>query len=175
MITFLDMLQEEAAYKQRKNSLFEDRQVKDILSDLGINSFLYEISINTDDSYEYTKKSIPGLDSYEFVDKNGLVRAVIFNTAKHEVKVGWRKKEDTGFRHDKPDSELADDKVLNTFAKVVLDVLIPQHNIILLKCVDELRFRFFRALIYQNLSKEEYNVATQGNDILIQKKDSGDI
>lgn len=169
MIKFLDIMKDREEYKQKKKSLFESRQVEEILGDLNINNVFYEIAINTSDIYEYTKREVPGVDVYEFVDKNNIIRAVTFRNDNHEVKTGWKKKEDDQFRNDKPDSELADNKVLNTIAKIVLEDIIPEHEIVLLKCVDELRFRFFRALIHSNLNEKDYNIATQGNDIIIQK------
>jgi len=167
---YKNILKERDEYKQKRKSLFEARQVEEILGDLNVNDAVYEITINTSDAYEYEKREVPGAEVYQFVDKNDIIRSVVFRNDNHEVKTGWKNKEEDQFRNDKPDSELADNKVLNTIAKIVLEDIIPEHDIIILKCVDELRFRFFRALIYKNLNEKQYNIATQGNDIIIQKE-----
>jgi len=51
-------------------------------------------------------------------------------------------------------------KVMNTVFKIFLDEILPNHNNILIQPSDYTRYRLFRALINNNLSKNQYNIKT---------------
>lgn len=66
-------------------------------------------------------------------------------------------------------------KVLNTVFYIFLNEVLPNHNQVLIQPFNNIRFRLFRALLNNNLNKDEYDIKVKGGlgdeQIIILKKD----
>ena len=54
-------------------------------------------------------------------------------------------------------------KVMNTVFKIFKDEILPNNTKILIQPFDNIRYRLFRAMINNNLSKEQYNINVKDN------------
>jgi hypothetical protein len=55
-------------------------------------------------------------------------------------------------------SKYEDDKVMNTFGKILVKIILPKYSSFAFKALNSARYRLFRALIYNNLDKSQYEM-----------------
>ena len=119
---------------------------------------VFEYQINLNDVYEYDKQN----NFFEFYDdinnsnvivklkfQNDLVEFKFYNIDKEGKMLGFNK-----LKHYNP-------KVMNTIFKIFVNEILPNYNKILIQPAGNIRYRLFRALLNNKLSKEEYNVVVK--------------
>jgi len=131
---------------------------KDIKEDLDHYGMIPEYQINLDDVYEYNKQSnfFTFFDDVNHIDtiaklkpQNNLVEFKFYNVDKDGKILGFNR-----LKQYNP-------KVMNTIFKIFLNEVLPNHNKILIQPAGNIRYRLFRALINNNLSKEDYNITVK--------------
>jgi hypothetical protein len=55
-------------------------------------------------------------------------------------------------------SKYEDEKVMNTFGKILINLILPKHGSFTFKALNAARYRLFRALIYNSLDTSEYEM-----------------
>lgn len=153
--------------RKNKTNLWET-QMEAINHDINSWGNLFEIKIDLNDTYEYKINDLPLITQFIFKDDNNVDRLMNILKGSNEVKVGLM--QDGKIITDKPDREIKDPKVINTFSKILIDEILNKEDFVQLKCIDEFRFRLFRAIIASNLDKNLFDIFTENNDILIYKK-----
>lgn len=126
-----------------------------ILEDIAIFGTTYE-SVNIQDSYnDIEVEGDPTVTIFTFTDKHGIKRQLRYFKG-GSVKLLWFDKKINKWTTDRPSSKYEDQKVMNTFGKILVKVILPKFNIFTFKAEDEIRYRLFRALILSNLNQDEY-------------------
>lgn len=126
-----------------------------ILEDIAIFGTTYE-AVNLQDSYnDIQVEGDPTVTIFTFTDKHGIKRQLRYFKG-GSVKLLWFDKKINKWTTDRPSSKYEDQKVMNTFGKILVKVILPKFNIFTFKAEDEIRYRLFRALILSNLNQDEY-------------------
>jgi hypothetical protein len=146
-----------------------------ILEDIAIYGTTYE-AVNIDDSY--TDIQVEGdqtVTTYTFTDKHGIKRQLRYFKG-GSVKLLWFDKKINKWTTDRPSSKYEDQKVMNTFGKILVKVILPKFNTFTFKAEDEIRYRLFRALILSNLNQDEYTLDfdDETKEIVVDKIDNLD-
>lgn len=128
-----------------------------ILEDIAIFGPTYE-AVNIEDSYnDIEAGGDQTVTIFTFIDKHGVKRQLRYFKG-GSVKLLWFDKKINKWTTDRPSSKYEDQKVMNTFGKILVKVILPKFNTFTLKAVDEIRYRLFRALILSNLDQDQYTL-----------------
>ena len=146
-----------------------------ILEDIAIFGTTYE-AVNIQDSY--TDIEVEGDQTttiFTFTDKHGIKRQLRYFKG-GSVKLLWFDKKINKWTTDRPSSKYEDQKVMNTFGKILVKVILPKFNTFTFKAEDEIRYRLFRALIISNLNQDEYTLDfdDETKEIIVDKIDTLD-
>lgn len=130
---------------------------QDILEDIEIFGGLYE-GVNIDDSYDITiVKATSDIVIFEFLDKHGIKRRLDYYNG-GVIKLLWYNPKDSKWSVDDIPRKYEDQKVMNTFGKIIIKALLSKYQFITFTALNEARYRLFRALIYNNLDKSIYEM-----------------
>jgi hypothetical protein len=128
-----------------------------ILEDIAIYGTTYE-NVNIQDSYNDIKiEGDQTVNTFTFTDKHGIPRQLRYFKG-GSVKLLWFDQEINKWTTDRPSSKYEDQRVMNTFAKILIKIILPKFNTFTFKAEDEIRYRLFRALILSNLDQDEYTL-----------------
>jgi cytidyltransferase-like protein len=152
--------------------LFSDKIQEDIKSDIEHYGMIYEYQINLDDVYEYNKNN-NFFSFYDDINNSDVIVKLKKKEDLHEFKFYNVDKEGkfSGFnklKHYNP-------KVMNTIAKIFLEDILPNYNKILIQPAGSTRYRLFRALLSNKISKNDFNIQVKDEIdqpyIIISKKE----
>jgi hypothetical protein len=126
-----------------------------ILEDITIFGPTYE-AVNVEDSYKDIKITNDGVSTiFTFEDKHGIQRQLKYFQG-GSVKLYWIDSKTGKLSIEDIPREYEDTKVLNTFGKIITKVIIPKFEFFTFVAADQIRYRLFRALIYNNLDRQTY-------------------
>jgi hypothetical protein len=132
-------------------------QYQDILEDIETFGGLYE-GITIEDSYDIKiVKANSNKVVFEFLDKHGIRRRLDYYNG-GTIKLLWYNPKDGKWSVDDIPRKYEDQKVMNTFGKIIIKALLPKYKFITFTALNEARYRLFRALIYNNLDKSTYEM-----------------
>lgn len=146
-----------------------------ILEDIAIFGTTYE-AVNLEDSYnDIEVEGDQTVTIFTFTDKHGIKRQLRYFKGR-TVKLLWFNKKINKWTTDRPSSKYEDQKVMNTFGKILVKMILPKFNTFNLKAEDEIRYRLFRALILSNLNQDEYTLDfdNETKEIIVDKIDNLD-
>lgn len=146
-----------------------------ILEDIAIYGTTYE-AVNIQDSYnDIEVEGDQTVTIFTFTDKHGIKRQLRYFKG-GSVKLLWFDKKINKWTTDRPSSKYEDQKVMNTFGKILVKVILPKFNTFTSKAEDEIRYRLFRALILSNLNQDEYTLDfdDETKEIVVDKIDNLD-
>lgn len=144
-----------------------------ILEDIAIYASTYE-AVTIDDSYSDIKvEGDQTATTYTFTDKHGIDRQLRYFKGS-SVKLVWFDQKLNKWTTDRPSSRYEDHRVMNTFAKILVKVILPKFNTFTFKAQDEIRYRLFRALILNNLDQNNYTLHFDDEtaEIVVYKNDN---
>lgn len=128
-----------------------------ILEDIEIYGNVYE-AVNIEDSYKDIQvQGDETVTTYTFTDKHGISRQLRYFKG-GSIKLLWFNPELQKWTTDDPPRKYQDSKVVNTFGKIIINAIIPKFGFFALTAVDQIRYRLFRALIYNNLDTSKYTL-----------------
>lgn len=128
-----------------------------IIEDITVYGSTYE-NVDIQDSYDDIKvEGDQTVSTFTFTDKHGIQRQLRYFKG-GSVKLLWFDQKINKWTTDRPSSRYEDQKVINTFAKILVKIILPKFNTFSIKAVDELRYRLFRALIFSNLNQDKYTL-----------------
>jgi len=146
-----------------------------ILEDIAIFGTTYE-AVNIQDSYnDIEVEGDQTVTIFTFTDKHGIKRQLRYFKG-GSVKLLWFDQKINKWTTDRPSSKYEDQKVMNTFGKILVKVILPKFNTFTFKAEDEIRYRLFRALILSNLNQDEYTLDfdDETKEIIVDKIDNLD-
>lgn len=146
-----------------------------ILEDIRIYGKIYE-NINIEDSYPIETTQLNSINGeFIFTDKHGVQRKLQYFEG-GSVKVLWYDDKERKWSVDKMPSKFEDEKVLNTFGKILIKGILPRFGSFSFVPTNTARYRLFRALIFSNLDKSLYDMTydDQSMEIEVFKKQSLD-
>lgn len=128
-----------------------------ILEDISIFGTTYE-AVNIQDSYNNIEvEGDQTVTIFTFTDKHEIKRQLRYFKG-GSVKLLWFDTEVDKWITDRLSSKYEDQKVVNTFGKILVEVILPKFNTFTFKAEDEIKYRLFRALILSNLDEDEYTL-----------------
>jgi hypothetical protein len=128
-----------------------------ILEDIAIYGSTYE-NVNIHDSYSDIRiEGDQTITTFTFIDKHGIGRQLRYFKGE-SIKLLWFDQEINKWTTDRLSSRYEDQRVMNTFAKILVKVILPKFNTFTFKAEDETRYRLFRALILNNLDQDKYTL-----------------
>jgi hypothetical protein len=135
--------------------MLENNRYESIIEDIKVYSKVYE-SVNIENSYPIKDIESDSLSiSFIFTDKHGIQRKLqMFED--NSVKVLWFNPITKEFTTQDIPRKYEDDKVMNTFGKILIKSILPEYNSFNLTALNFARYRLFRALIFNNLDKSQY-------------------
>lgn len=135
----------------------EDDKYNPILEDITIFGEIYE-SVNIQNSYKIEDVNADAVSvSFVFTDKHGIKRK-LQRFAEGSIKLLWFNPQIQEWTTEDIPSKYEDDKVMNTFGKIIVKVILPKYNSFVFKALNMARYRLFRALIYNNLDTSKYEM-----------------
>lgn len=128
-----------------------------ILEDIQTYSNIYE-KVNINNSYKVDVESINNLAAeFIFTDKHGIKRKL--NHYKGgSIKLQWFNPETQQWSVDDVPRKYEDELVMNTFGKILVKAILPKFGGFTFTAINSARYRLFRALVYNNLDTNEYQM-----------------
>jgi len=128
-----------------------------ITEDIKIYGKIYE-SVNIENSYPIKDiESDNASISFIFVDKHGIQRKLQMFKG-NSIKLLWFNPSSQEWTTEDIPGKYEDDKVMNTFGKIMVKSILPKYGSFNFKALNAARYRLFRALIYNNLDKSQYEM-----------------
>ena len=128
-----------------------------IKEDIALYSKVYE-SVNIDNSYKIDNFESDDVSvSFIFTDKHDVKRKLQYFKG-DSVKLLWLNPSTQEWTTEKIPSKYEDDKVMNTFGKILIKIILPKYNTFHFKALNSARYRLFRALIYNSLDTSKYDM-----------------
>ena len=154
-------------------NLFGSKIQNSIKEDIEYYGMISEYQINLGDVYDYKKEN----NFYNFYDEvnnsnvvvklkpnSDLVEFKFYPVNKDGKVLGFSK-----LKHYNP-------KVMNTVFKIFLNEILPNYNKVLIQPAGNIRYRLFRALLNNKLSKQDYDIVVKDEIdqpyIIVNKKES---
>lgn len=141
--------------------LFEGVNTKEISQREKSKIQAYDIISETYDisnSYSDIKITSNGnVVNFTFIDKHGVVRRLAYVKGGSVVLL-WKDPQTGEESLGDPPRNYADEKVINTFGKILTKVILPKYKTFTFIASDEHRYRLFRAIIANNIDKDIYRV-----------------
>jgi hypothetical protein len=137
--------------------LEEENKYSSILEDITTFGKVYE-NINIENSYSLDNiESDDVSNSFIFTDKHGIKRKLSFFKG-NSIKLLWLDPLTQKWSTEKTPSKYEDDKVMNTFGKILVKIILPKYGSFVFRALNTARYRLFRALIYNNLDTSKYDM-----------------
>jgi hypothetical protein len=137
--------------------LEEENKYSSILEDITTFGKVYE-NINIENSYSLDNiESDDVSNSFIFTDKHGIKRKLSFFKG-NSIKLLWLDPLTQKWSTEKTPSKYEDDKVMNTFGKILVKIILPKYGSFVFRALNAARYRLFRALIYNNLDTSKYDM-----------------
>lgn len=134
-----------------------DEEYKDIQEDIKIFGKVYE-SVNIENSYSVDDIESDNVSNgFIFTDKHGIKRK-LQHFKGDSVKLLWLNPSTETWSTEKIPSKYEDEKVMNTFGKILINLILPKHGSFTFKALNAARYHLFRALIYNSLDTSEYEM-----------------
>lgn len=128
-----------------------------ITEDIKTYGKVYE-SVNIENSYPIKDIENDGVSiSFTFIDKHGIQRKLQMFKG-NSIKLLWFNPTAQEWTTEDTPSKYEDDKVMNTFGKIMVKSILPKYGSFNFKALNAARYRLFRALIYNNLDKSQYEM-----------------
>lgn len=128
-----------------------------ITEDIKLYGKIYE-SINIENSYPIEDMSSDSVSiSFIFTDKHGIKRKLQMFKG-NSIKLLWLNPSTQEWTTEDIPSKYEDDKVMNTYGKLMTKLILPKYGSFNFKALNMARYRLFRALIYNNLDKSKYEM-----------------
>jgi len=135
----------------------EKNKYSSILEDITIFGKIYE-NVNIENSYSLDDIESDGVsNSFIFTDKHGIKRKLSFFKG-NSIKLLWLDPSTQKWSTEKIPSKYEDDKVMNTFGKILIKIILPKYGSFAFKALNAARYRLFRALIYNSLDTSRYDM-----------------
>lgn len=145
-----------------------------IVEDITTFGKIYE-AVDIENSYTNIKSSRDNsVITFTFTDKHGIGRQLRYFKG-GSVKVLWFDKKVDKWTTERIPSKYEDQKVINTFGNILVNIILPKYTHFTFKAQDNIRYRLFRALIYNNLDTEQYILDFDDEDLEIEVVRSADI
>ena len=126
-----------------------------VLEDITIFGPTYE-AVNIEDSYKDVKVTNDGVSTvFTFKDKHGIQRQLKYFQG-GSIKIYWTDPKTGKLSIEDIPRGYEDTKVMNTFGKIMTKVIIPKFGFFTFIAADQIRYRLFRALIYNNIDRQAY-------------------
>jgi hypothetical protein len=138
-----------------KENFYSKKIQEDIKSDIAHYGMISEYQINLDDVYDYSRNNNffvfrDDINNFKVIAKTkqqgDLTEFKFYNVDENGKMLGFN-----NVKHYNP-------KVMNTIFKIFLNEVLPNHNKILIQPAGYTRYRLFRALINNKLSKNDFNI-----------------
>ena len=138
-----------------KENFYSKKIQEDIKSDIAHYGMISEYQINLDNVYDYSRNNNffifhDDIDNFKVIAKTKqqgyLTEFKFYNVDENGKMLGFN-----NVKHYNP-------KVMNTVFKIFLNEVLPNHNKILIQPAGYTRYRLFRALINNKLSKNDFNI-----------------
>jgi hypothetical protein len=142
-----------------------------ILEDIAIYGSTYE-AVNIEDCYNDIQITNDGISTtFSFDDKHGIQRQLKYFKG-GSVKLYWVDPKTQKPSIDDIPRKYEDTKVLNTFGKIIIKVILPKYNEFAFHAANTVRYRLFRALILNSLDTNSYQMDYDDStlDIQVQAK-----
>jgi hypothetical protein len=140
-----------------------------IQEDIKIFGKIYE-SVNIENSYKVEDiESDDVSNSFLFTDKHGIKRKLQYFKG-NSVKLLWFDPSTKKWSTEKIPSKYEDEKVMNTFGKILVKVILPKYGSFHFKALNSARYRLFRALIYNSLDTSKYDMDFNDDKMEIEVK-----
>jgi len=137
--------------------LEEENKYSSILEDITTFGKVYE-NINIENSYSLDNiESDDVSNSFIFTDKHGIKRKLSFFKG-NSIKLLWLDPLTQKWSTEKTPSKYEDDKVMNTFGKILVKIILPKYGSFVFRALNAARYRLFRALIYNSLDTSKYDM-----------------
>jgi hypothetical protein len=134
-----------------------ENKYQSINEDIEIYGNLYE-SLDINNSYNIDKIDNTGnMISFIFKDKHGIKRMLRL-MKDNSIKVLWFDENINRWSLEDVPSKYEDEKVINTFGKIIINIILPKFKSIHFIPTNMARYRLFRAFIYNNLDTSIYNL-----------------
>jgi len=134
-----------------------ENQYEPILEDIQIYGKIYE-AVNIENSYQIDDiESNEAGSEFIFTDKHGVKRKLMFLFGS-EIKLSWLNPSTQEWTTERMPSKYEDEKVMNTFGKILIKIILPKYGSFSLQALDAARYRLFRALLYNNLDTSKYEL-----------------
>ena len=156
-------------YEDKKVPLdfvFEENIHESIIKDINTWGHLYE-SINIKDHYKIEDIDQSWLDvKFIFTDKHNIKRAL--GILDNQIKLYWFDPKKNDWSLGEPLSKHFDEKVINTHGYLIVNHILPKWENIWFKPVNDVRYRMFRALLFNNLDQSKYDLDYDDNTFTIE-------
>lgn len=138
-----------------KENFYSKKIQEDIKSDIEYYGMISEYQINLDDVYDYSRNNNffvfhDDINNFKVIAKTkqqgDLTEFKFYNVDENGKMLGFN-----NVKHYNP-------KVMNTIFKIFLNEVLPNYNKILIQPAGYTRYRLFRALINNKLSKNDFNI-----------------
>ena len=146
-----------------------------ILEDIAIYGSTYE-NVNIQDSYSDIEITNDGASTmFTFEDKHGVKRQLKYFQG-GSIKLYWIDPKTGKLSIEDVPRKYEDSKVLNTFGKIITKAIIPKFGFFTFVAANQVRYRLFRALIYNNLNQDKYTLDfdDETREITVDKNDNLD-
>jgi hypothetical protein len=135
----------------------EENNYQDIVDDIKLYRTIYE-SVNVENSYSLDDiESNETSNSFIFTDKHGVQRKLSYFKG-GSIKLLWLDPSTNKWSTEKIPSKYEDEKVMNTFGKILVKIILPKYKSFTFKALNAARYRLFRALIYTSLDTSKYDM-----------------
>jgi hypothetical protein len=135
----------------------EENKYHPILEDITTFGKIYEV-IDVENSYSLDNiESDETSNSFIFTDKHGIKRKLSFFKG-NSIKLLWLDPLTQKWNTEKIPSKYEDDKVMNTFGKILVKIILPKYGSFIFRALNAARYRLFRALIYNSLDTSKYDM-----------------
>ena len=159
-------------YNESFISIYESGVIDEILFETSEFGQVYEADISPENGYEYHKTDVDHKDEYRFKDKNDLEHTLYYLPSNYQLKVYYIDPKTGKESTDKNLQPDYDPKVMNTYAKIIIDKLLPNYSRIDIMPLGAARYRLFRAMLVKYLDTKEWDIKTNVEDaISLRKKD----
>lgn len=112
--------------------------------------------------------------NFTFQDKHGIQRRLAYVRGGSVVLL-WTDPETQQDSLGDPPRKYADEKVINTFGKILTKVILPKYKSFTFIASDEYRYRLFRAIIANNIDKDIFTIAVDDSKKEIEVVEKGTI
>lgn len=132
---------------------------------------LYE-EINLENSYKDIKLETNNL-SFDFIfkDKHNIERKLIYYKSGGSIKLLWLDPDTNKWSTEDIPRKYQDEKVMNTFGNILVNIILPKYKTFTFRALNSARYRLFRALIYNNLDTNQFNLNFDNDKLEIEVKE----